>query len=79
MSLECFSMDQIGKISQASFELGRLHAQENLLAQYRRCKTFEGLSEIDFVTRKQYWKDELDAGIYKFMYRSVGGCYYLSI
>ena len=79
MSLECFSEDQIGKISHASFELGRLHAQEDLLTQYRRCKTFEGLSEIDFVTRKQEWTDELDAGIYKFTYRSVGGSYYLSI
>ena len=71
MSVECFSEGQIGKISQASFELGRLHAQDDLLEQYKRCKTVEGLSEIDFETRKRDWSDELNAGIYKFTFRAV--------
>ena len=79
MALDYFSEDQIRTISQASFELGRLHGQEDLLVQYNRCKTLQGLSEIDFESRKKDWYKELDSGNYRFIYRAVGGSYFLNL
>ena len=79
MALDCFSSDQIKKISQASFELGRLHGQEDLMVQYKRCGTLRGLTEIDFQSQKQDWKSELDSGIYKYIFRIVGGTYFVHL
>ena len=77
--MDLFSGSQLGTISQSSFELGRLYAQEDILDQYKRCQTIGGLSEIDFGRQKQEWLDELNSGIYKFTFRSVGCCYYLGV
>ena len=78
-ALDYFAEDQIRRISQASFELGRLHGQEDLLAQYNRCNNWQGLNAIDFESQKRDWYQELNSGTYKFLYRAVGGSYFLNM
>ena len=79
MALDAFNSEEIKRISQASFELGRLHGQEDLLTQYRRCGTLSGLSEIDFTAKEQEWMSEINGGIYKFNFISIGGVYFVEL
>ena len=78
MAMELFTEVQTGMISQASFELGRLYAQEDIFNQYHRCQKI-GLSEIDFRKQKREWQKELDAGIYKFTFKGVGNTYFVKL